>query len=267
MSEEKSDQQQYADILVERHPDGVAVVTINRPERLNAFSRVTRSELKRALQVLDEEEAVGAIVLTGAGERAFAAGQDLAEAQHFDAERAGQWIDEWGELYAAMLSLAKPCIAAVNGYAVGAGFQVALMCDLRIAAERARLGMPEVDDAIPCITGTWSLYNLIGHARTAELILLGRMLNAHEALTWGLVTRVVPNSELRADTLETARQLTAKPKTAVCLNKQWLRTLLMREFDATVAFAKQAHAEAFHSGAPREAMAAFLAKRQAGRSR
>lgn len=260
-------EEQYANICVERRPDGVAVVTINRPERLNAFSRVTRSELKGALQALDAEDAVGAIVLTGAGERAFAAGQDLAEAQQFDAERARLWIDEWGELYDAMLSLGKPCIAAVNGYAVGAGFQVALMCDLRIAAEHARFGMPEVDDAIPCITGTWSLYNLIGHARTAELILSSRMLNAHEALNWGIVTRVVPDSELRADALETARQLAVKPRTAVRLNKQWLRTLLMRQFDATVTFAKHAHAEAFHSGEPREAMAAFLEKRQPGRSR
>lgn len=258
---------QYADILVEQRPDGVAVVTINRPERLNAFSRVTRSELRHALQALDGQSAIGAIVLTGAGARAFAAGQDLAEAQQFDADRAKQWIDEWGALYDAMLSLTKPCIAAVNGYAVGAGFQVALMCDLRIAAEHARFGMPEVDDAIPCITGTWSLYNLIGHAHTADLILSGRMLSAEEALDWGIVARVVADGDLHSDALATARRLAAKPRTAVRLNKQWLRTLLMHQFDETVAFAKQAHAEAFRSGEPREAMAAFLAKRDAGRSR
>lgn len=253
-------------ILVERGDDGVTVITINRPARLNALTEQTRAELIGALQELTSDAGTRAVVLTGAGDRAFAAGQDLAEAQQFGPERIETWIIEWTRLYDAILSCPHPVIAAVNGYAVGAAFQMALMCDLRLAAENARFGMPEIDDAIPCITGTWTLYDVVGRSRTAELILTGRQLDAEEALVWGIVHRIVPNDQLMNVALDQARILAAKPATAMRLNKQWLRKLMMTNLAETTAFAKRAHAEAFGSGEPRQAMANFLAKRREGRA-
>jgi enoyl-CoA hydratase/carnithine racemase len=254
------------DVQVDHRRGAVALVTINRPRRLNALAQRTRRDILSAMRSLGVDSAVGAVVLTGAGERAFAAGQDLAEAQDFDQESIDAWIDQWDELYDGVAGLGKPVIAAVNGYAVGAGLQLALVCDLRIAADNARFGMPEIDDAIPCITGTWALYEAIGRARTTELVLTGRMLDAREALQWGLVNRVVGRDQLIDVAVELAGALAAKPRTAMRLNKQWLHRCVMEDFAATKQFAKRAHREAFASGEPQAAMANFLAKRREGRS-
>lgn len=176
----------YSQIRVDDVDDsGVARIVLNRPERLNAISALMREELIDSLRNLDNDPAVKAIVLTGAGERAFGAGQDLGEARTFSEEVIDTWIDEWTTLYRTVIDLATPTIAAVNGYAVGAAFQLAAVCDIRVASETARFGMPEVDDAIPCITGSWSLLQLIGRARIADLILTGRMIDADEARSWG----------------------------------------------------------------------------------
>jgi len=244
----------------------VATVTLNRPTRLNALSRRLREELIQVIDELEGRAEVGAVVLTGSGERAFAAGQDLSEAQGFDVAEAGRWVDEWTVLYERILRFPKPLIAGLNGYAVGAGFQVALLCDIRIAADHARFGMPEVDDAIPCITGTWTLYELIGRGRTLDLVLSGRMVDAQEALQWGIVTRVVPAAELARVSAEEARFLAGKPATAIRLNKEWFRRLLLEKLPATEAYAKEAHQFAFGTGEPAEKMAAFLSHKAVGRS-
>jgi enoyl-CoA hydratase/carnithine racemase len=257
---------QYREIQVTPPHGRVAVVTLNRPERLNAISRLMREELIDALGTLDRDGDVGAIVVTGAGERAFGAGQDLNEARSFDGADVDRWIDEWTALYKAVLALRTPTIAAVNGYAVGAAFQLALVCDIRLAADTARFGMPEVDDAIPCITGTWAMYQLIGRGRVADLILTGRMLDAQEALLWGLVSRVVPAGELLDETHALAASLASKSATALALNKGFLAQLATAELDRFEEEAKRAHGVAFASGEPQEAMAQFLARRALGRS-
>lgn len=259
-------QQTYVNLLVERHNDGVAIVTFNRPEKLNALDQETRYALCAALRDLQDDHGTRAIVLTGAGGQAFAAGQDLSEAQEFDFERVATWIDEWSMVYDTIISLHKPTIAAINGYAVGAAFQIALTCDLRIAAANARFGMPEIDDAIPCITGAWTLYEIVGRARTADMILTGRLIDAQEALNWGIINRVVPTEELLDTALDQARQLAAKSQLALRLNKERLRQLLMRDYEDTESFAKSAHGEAYGSGEPQRAMEDFLAKRHQGRS-
>jgi len=168
--------------------DHVGLVTLNSEARLNAFSEAMRRQLIEALQFFDESQDVRAVVLTGAGSRAFSAGQDLSEAQTMDGPAAERWVDEWGEVYTALLSLDTPTVAALNGYAVGAGLQTALMCDVRVASTTARAGMPEINDAIPCITGTWSLEGIVGDARIADLVQTGRMLEAEEMADWGIVT-------------------------------------------------------------------------------
>jgi enoyl-CoA hydratase/carnithine racemase len=126
--------------------------------------------------------------------------------------------------------------------------------------------MPEIDDGIPCITGTWTLYELIGRGRTTDLVLSGRMIDAAEALQWGVVSEVVPAEQLAGAAAALAARLGAKPAAAMRLNKQWLRELLISHLPAAEEYAKRAHGEAFSSGEPQRLMADFLAKRAAGRS-
>jgi len=245
----------------------VALVVLDRPERLNALSQRMREELIEALRALDAAPEARAIVVTGAGDRAFAAGQDLDEARAFDEDAVDRWIDEWTALYQTVLELATPTVAAVNGYAVGAAFQLAAVCDLRVASDTARFGMPEVDDAIPCITGSWSLYQLIGRGRVADLVLTGRMIDAQEALAWGLVSRVVPAARLRDEAHATAALLAAKSATTHALNKRLLCRLANERLSEFEAYAKEAHRTAFGSGEPQVAMSRFLAKQAIGRPR
>jgi enoyl-CoA hydratase/carnithine racemase len=245
----------------------VAHLVLNRPERLNAISTLMREEIIDALGRLDSDAAVRAVVLTGAGDRAFGAGQDLSESQKFEGDAVDAWIDQWTDLYRAVIEMATATVAAVNGYAVGAAFQLAAVCDIRIASESARFGMPEVDDAIPCITGTWSLLQLIGRGRIADLVLTGRMLGAQEALSWGLVSQVVPVGELEREAQALAALLASKSSTALALNKALLAQLAVERLDEFETLAKSGHRQAFGSGEPQAAMEGFLAKRAAARAK
>jgi enoyl-CoA hydratase/carnithine racemase len=246
-------------------PDGVTILTISSPARLNAFSSAMRRQLIEVLSELDAAEDTRAIILMGAGDRAFSAGQDLAEAQSFSGNDAQSWVEEWAAVYRAILNLDTPTIAALNGYAVGAGFQVAVMCDLRLASTTVRVGMPEVDDAIPCVTGSWSLANLLGRAQIADLVLTGRLMSAEEMLGWGIVSRLVSPDQLLATAQDLAGVLAKKDRLAVRLDKAWLRRDLLDRLPDAVKAAKLAHAEAFDSGEPRRVMGAFLSRTSATR--
>lgn len=255
----------FTEIRIDRQRAGVALVVLNRPERLNALSRRMREELIAALGLLDEDADVGAVVITGAGDRAFAAGQDLGEAQSFDEGAVDGWIDDWTRVFQAVLAMRTPTVAAVNGYAVGAAFQLAVVCDLRIASPTARFGMPEIDDAIPCVTGTWSLWEILGRARIADLILTGRMVEADEALTWGLVSRIVPADRLLPEALDLAAGLARKSAPVLALNKRLLAELTLETLPRFEEYAKAAHGEAFASGEPQDVMAKFLEGAAEGR--
>ena len=177
-------------LLVDRKAD-VAVVTLNRPERLNAWHAPMRTELNVLLEDLDEDDTVGAIVLTGAGDRAFSAGQDLAETEQFDAASVAGWMDEWDSLYGRIRWLRKPIVAALNGVAAGSAFQVALLCDVRVGHAGSRMGQPEIDAGIPSILGPWIMQDMLGRSRTIELVLTGRLMEAAEAHAVGLIHHLV----------------------------------------------------------------------------
>src|SRR5271169_5341811 len=157
-------------ILTDRRGAG-GVITLNRPTVLNAWHREMREELKAALTAFERDRAIGAIVLTGAGDTAFSAGQDLSETMEFDPDRAVEWIREWEELYGLIRSLSKPLIAALNGVAAGSAFQIALLCDFRIAHAGVRMGQPEINSGIASTTGPWIMREMIGLARTIDLTL------------------------------------------------------------------------------------------------
>jgi len=244
------------------HDDGVLELVINRPDRMNALSTEVKDLLQAGLLRASSDPAVTAVLLRGEGGRSFAAGQDLGEAAQFTAESVGPWIDSFYGLYTSILECTKPTIAGVDGFALGAGFQVAMLCDIRIASDAAKFAMPEVDDAIPCITGTWTLYDIIGHARTADMVLTGRFLSAEEAAEWGLVRDVVPQAEFHKRALELASLVGSKPTIAVQMNKRFLVDLLNREWPATESFARKAHKVAFASDAPQARMRDFLAHKR-----
>ncbi len=183
--------------------DGVATVTINRASVLNALSAKTVRELDQALAAAEADDAVRVLIVTGAGERSFVSGADIAELAELD-PTAGTRTSEFGQaIFRRLETMGKPSIAAINGYALGGGCELAMACTIRIASENAKIGLPEVTlGVIPGYGGTQRLPRIVGRGTAMDLILTGRAVDAAEALRIGLVSQVVP----LADLMETARK-------------------------------------------------------------
>src|SRR5277367_2856481 len=176
-----------------------AYITMNRPKVMNALNRKTVEELNTAFHAAKEDISVKGVILTGAGEKAFIAGADIAELSAIDGELAGEFSEKGQETLLFLETLGKPVIAAVNGFALGGGCETAMACTLRIAAENARFGQPEVKLGIlPGYGGTQRLPRLVGKGRALQLILSGDLIDAHEAHRIGLVNEVVPSADLIA---------------------------------------------------------------------
>ena len=187
-------------IRVERRPDGVVWVTLNRPEALNALSRQVNLDLARLAAELASDRSVRAVALTGAGDKAFCAGADLKERKGVAAEDTKGYVDAISGAIDAWARMPKVTIAVLNGHAFGGGMELALACDLRIAVEGAQMGLTEVRLGImPGAGGTQRLPRLVGVARAKELVLLGRRIDAARALEIGLVMQVSPRERLRED--------------------------------------------------------------------
>lgn len=204
--------------------DGVAWLTLNRPHVLNALNLAMRDALWEALDAAAHDPDVGVVILRGAGDRAFSAGADLNDfgtapsADH--SRRARIERDLWTRLY----TLAKPTIAAVHGYALGAGCEMALLCDLRIAAEDARFGLPEVSlGYVPSAGGSQTLPRLVGTSRAAEMVITGEQIDAQRALDYGLVEQVVPRSALYSTAGALAQRILEHPSDAVAAVRRSLR--------------------------------------------
>ncbi|HKS95889.1 MAG TPA: enoyl-CoA hydratase-related protein, partial [Terriglobia bacterium] len=177
--------------------EGIGYVTLSRPDKLNALNRAMLSELSACFEELRHDESVGAVILTGAGDRAFAAGADVSELSECDAPCGKEASERGQRVFRAIEELGKPVIAAVRGYALGGGCELALASTLRVASESARFGLPEVKlGLIPGYGGTQRLARLVGMGRALEMILTGEPLTAAEAYRIGLVNRVVPEDEL-----------------------------------------------------------------------
>jgi enoyl-CoA hydratase len=240
----------------------VAIIALNRPETLNAWHRPMREELMTAIRAAEADAGVRALVLTGSG-TAFSAGQDLAETMEFDPDRAVEWIVEWENLYDLIRSLSKPLIAALNGVAAGSAFQVALLCDFRIAHKGVRMGQPEINSGIASTTGPWIMREMIGIARTIDLTLTGRMLDAAECIEIGLINRIVPESEVMSASLALAEELAAKPPVAMRLNKQRFREMTEAGFRDCLEAGMRIQRQAFATGEPARMMEEFFAARAA----
>ncbi len=210
-------------IGVERD-DRVAVVTVDRPEALNALDQATLTELRDRLSELAADTDVHVVVLTGAGERAFVAGADIKAMSAMNIEQAFAWGRLGHETASLLETMPKPTIAAVNGFALGGGCELALACDVRYASDTAKLGQPEVSiGIIPGWGGTQRLPRVVGIGRAKELIMTGRLVDAEEALRIGLVNAVFAPEELMEKALELARELAAKSPLVLAAIKETMR--------------------------------------------
>jgi enoyl-CoA hydratase len=242
--------------------DRVAVVSLSRPEVLNALNDRLIAELREVLTRLADDDAVGAVVLTGAGEKAFAAGADIGEVSRYTLHTA---LDsEMQRAFDAVEDFPKPTIAAVNGVALGGGCELAMACHIRIASSGARFGLPETAlGVLPGAGGTQRLARLVGAGRAVELILTGRMLDAAEAREIGLVTAVVPPDELAGAARAIADQILARGPLAVRLATLVVRAGMDADQRTGQVVERLAQALLYTTADKQEGAAAFLEKRPA----
>ena len=211
----------YQNILLDKR-DSVAVITINRPKVLNALSQRTLQEIRQAVEEIENDGAIRVLIITGSGDRAFAAGADIAELQALETAQDGfEHSSRSHQLLFKLHELAQPVIMAVNGYALGGGCELAMAGDIIIASENARFGQPEINlGIIPGFGGTQRLPRLVGRTRALELILTGDHITAQRALELGLVNRVVPQQELLPTAEALAAKIADKAPLAVALAKR-----------------------------------------------
>jgi enoyl-CoA hydratase len=256
-----SEPQGYHNILVERR-GAVGIITLNRPQALNALSAALIAELGAALDAFEAEEAIGAIVLTG-GDKAFAAGADVKEMAaktYIEAYREDFITRGWERV----AQCRKPIIAAVAGFALGGGCEIAMMCDIVIAADTARFGQPEITlGTIPGAGGTQRLARFIGKAKAMDLCLTGRMMDAAEAERLGLVSRVVPAAELLAEAVKVAERIAAMSRPIAMMVKEAVNRAYETPLSEGIRFERRLFHATFATEDQKEGMAAFIEKRKA----
>ena len=253
----------YTNLLIDID-EGLATVTVNRPKALNALNRETLQELQQAFDVLEQDAAVKVIILTGAGEKAFVAGADIAQMQEMNALEGRAFALLGQRVMTTIETSSKPVIAAVNGFALGGGCELAMACDIRLASENAKFGQPEVNlGVIPGFAGTQRLARLIGKGRAKELIFTGDMIDAQEAYRLGLVNKLLPQDQLLEAAQKMARKIASKGPVAVSLCKEAINKGLEMDLDKAGSYEAELFALCFATADLKEGMLAFLEKRAA----
>ncbi|MFO7586898.1 MAG: enoyl-CoA hydratase-related protein [Gemmatimonadota bacterium] len=248
-------------LLVEKLEGRVALLTVNRPDKMNALNAAVREALFEAFARLAGDDEVRAVVLTGAGDKAFIAGADIGEFK--DARPAEQYrAMQEGNIYSLMEAFPKPVIAMINGFCLGGGCELAMACDIRIASDRAKLGQPETNlGLIPGGGGTQRLPRLVGEGHAMRLILSGQMIGAEEAARIGLVELALPHDELRDRTIELARAIAARSPIALQAAKESILAARRMPLDEGLKFERAWFALLFSTEDKEEGVGAFLEKR------
>jgi enoyl-CoA hydratase len=241
----------------------VAILTLDNPGKLNALSIAILDEVDGHLDAIEADDAVRAVVLTGAGEKAFAAGADIGHMREATVDEARDYAERGHELFARIEGFAKPVIAAVNGFALGGGCEMVLACDIRLASDNARLGQPEVNLGIfPGWGGTQRLPRLTSPGFAKELIFTGRHVTADEAKSAGLVNHVYPQAELLDRAVALGEEIAKKSPLAVSAAKELVNQALEGSYRGALARELAAFGDAFATEDQREGMAAFFEKRE-----
>ncbi len=250
-------------LLVEKLDGHVALVTFNRPEKMNALNLEVRRDLFAALAELRDDDEVRVVVLTGAGEKAFIAGADIGEFEGMapvDQYRAMQR----GNVFSAMEEFPKPIIAMINGYCLGGGCELSMACDIRVASSRAKLGQPEINlGIIPGGGGTQRLPRLVGEGQAMRLIMTGEIISASEAERIGLVEKVFEPEDLRESTLQMARTMASRSPIALQAAKESILAARRMPLDEGLKFERAWFGLLFSTEDKNEGVDAFLNKRQA----
>jgi enoyl-CoA hydratase len=253
-----------ADLVLVEHDGAIATVTVNRPDKLNALDVGVLGALRAAFDTLREDSSVRCAILTGAGEKAFVAGADIAAMKDMSVEEARAFARRGHDLGDAMETLPFPIVAAVNGFALGGGCELALACDFAHASDKAKFGQPEVKlGVIPGFGGTQRLARRVGIAQARELVYSGAVIGAADALRIGLVNAVHPHAELMGRVRELARTIAQMGPCAIAEAKRAFREGEERPLAEANALEVEAFARCFATSDQKEGMAAFLDKRAA----
>jgi len=249
-------------ILYEKS-EGIATITLNRPEALNAFNKEVIEEVLQALEDTRNEENMRVVILTGVGEKAFSAGADIKTMKGMNALKARELSLMGEKLCYALENLEKPVIAAINGYALGGGLEVAMACDLRIASENARMGQTEVNiGLIPGWGGTQRLTRLIGRTKAKELVFTGKMIDAKTAEQLGLLNMVVPADKFRETVRQFAAELASKAPVAIKVAKAVINKGEDASLDAAIALEREGIGVVGSTEDLQEGVSAFMEKRK-----
>lgn len=252
----------YNHILLET-TDKIATITINRPKSLNALNTEVLDELFLAVDAIASNEEIRVLVLTGSGEKAFVAGADISELAELNPLSAKHFVTNGHKTMAALQNLSIPVIAAVNGFALGGGLELALSCDFIYASENAKFGLPEITlGLIPGFGGTQRLSRIIGRNKAKEMIFTGKMISAEEAAQLGFVNLVVPGDQLMESAIKTASAIAAKGKVSLNLAKQTINQGLDVDLATGCKMEIDAFALCVASEDAREGTRAFLEKRK-----
>jgi enoyl-CoA hydratase len=251
--------EQYINILVECR-ERVGLVTLNRPEALNALNKATMEEIYAAVAQMDADPGVGAVVITGSA-KAFAAGADIKEMQSkgYMDMYAADWFRRWEDL----ARLRTPLVAAVSGFALGGGCELAMMCDFIIAGDNAKFGQPEINlGVLPGMGGSQRLTRAVGKSKAMDMILTGRYMDAQEAERAGLVSRVVPAADVIDEAMKAAAVIASKSKPAAMMAKEAVNAAFETGLSQGVLFERRLFHSLFATEDQKEGMSAFAEKRQ-----
>ncbi len=240
----------------------IGILTLDRPETINAWHAPMRAEISEALGNFNADDSIRAVIITGAGDRAWSAGQDLHETSKITSGEGGAaWAEEWRAFYNSLRNMDKGVVAALNGVAAGSAYQFAMLCDVLVGHDGSRMGQPEINSGISSVTGPHIMGPRIGRSRTSELTLRGRVMSGTESHEIGLIHHLVPADQVMAKAMEVARVLADKAPLAMKLTKQRLREMTQAGLEECVTANLAISAENYASGEPQAWMAKFFEER------
>ena len=238
----------------------IGIITLSKERVLNAWNKEMRTTICQIFKKIKKQKKIKAVIITGAGEKAFCAGQDLNELKDFKPSQIESWIDEFKNVYSAIRSSEIPTIACINGAAVGSGFQLALLTDIRVSHKDVKLGQVEINSGIVSVTGPWIIQKVLGLSTSIELSLTGKLINGQEAFKRGIIHHLTKKNNTMQLSLKIAKELSEKPVNAMVLTKKRFWETFKVGMNEAFEGAKRYHKISFKSGEPQKKTKKFLNK-------